>query len=320
MGRLSSRVDPEAPSLVVLAGGLAKRYGGCKPLAPAGLHGEAVLDLTVSDALEAGFGEMVIVLGPQTADAITYHVKRCWPRSVDVAFTTQEVPLGTAHAVLCARSLVGDGPFAAVNADDIYGSPALRVLKDELAKSAGAEEVDPFQHAMVAFALRDTIVTDKPVTRGTCMVDQEQMLAAIVERRKVTKGPDDHFESSDGLEPEVLDGDVPVSVNLWGFRPAIWPVLEAAVTEVHRGVGRDGSILDRGAVKEDAEVLLPEVVGELVAGRVAGSPDRQKVRVLSGPGRCLGVTHFDDLPVVRSELASMVGQGTRPERTWDSAL
>jgi len=42
--------------------------------------------------------------------------------------------------------------------------------------------------------------------------------------------------------------------------------------------------------------------------------------VLDGPGRCLGVTHADDLPVVRNELALMVAQGLRPESPWDPAL
>ena len=96
--------------LVVLAAGMAKRYGGCKPLAPVGLHGEAVIDLTAGDALAAGFGPVVLVLGPQTGPAIRYHVKAAFPRHVQVSFAEQSVPLGTAHAVLCARRLVGDGP------------------------------------------------------------------------------------------------------------------------------------------------------------------------------------------------------------------
>ena len=40
-------------SLVILAAGRARRYGGCKPLAPVGTHGEAVIDLVASDAVAA---------------------------------------------------------------------------------------------------------------------------------------------------------------------------------------------------------------------------------------------------------------------------
>src|SRR5579872_7179898 len=116
----------QSPALVMLAAGMATRYGGgCKPLAPVGQHGEAVIDLNASDALSAGFGGVVVVLGPHSGPAIAYHIERCWPRAVDVALAEQTVPLGTAHATLCARLDVGQRRFALVNADDVYGVEAL---------------------------------------------------------------------------------------------------------------------------------------------------------------------------------------------------
>jgi len=298
----------DTPVLVMLAGGMAKRYGGCKPLAPAGLHGEAVIDLTAGDAVAAGFGHVVVVVGPQTGGAIAYHVRRCFPSSVGVDFARQEVPLGTAHALLCARAHVGPGPFAVVNSDDIYGAPALALLARHLAEGA--------EHAIVAYRLGDTVVTDDPVTRGACEVGADGGLVRLVERRKVTRRPDGTFESGDGLDPAVLDAATPVSMNLWGFQPAIWPVLEAAVLGAHPTVGPDGAVPDRAALADEAEVLLPEVVGNMIAGTVAGGGPPQGVQVLRGPGRCIGVTHADDLPVVRQELAAMVGTGERPEETW----
>lgn len=319
---MSTRGDPTRPALLVLAGGLAKRYGGCKPLAPIGLHGEAVIDLTASDAVSAGFGEIVVVLGPQTSSAITYHVRRCWPSSVPVSFVVQQVPLGTAHAVLCARKVLPDGPFAVVNADDVYGVPALQQLARHFSQSrqtdqAGAGAEHATEHALVSFALRDTIVTHEPVTRGTCAVGSDGKLLAIVERRKVTMHDDGHFRSEDGLEPVEIPGSLPVSVNLWGFEPEIWPVLESAVLLTHPGVAPDGTTGDVGVLKSDEEVLLPEVVAEMVAGRSLGGERNQSVRVLEGSGRCLGVTHADDTTVVRRELATMIGQGLRPEGLWE---
>jgi len=303
--------NPLRPGLVVLAGGLAKRYGGCKPLAPVGVHGEAVMDLTVSDARDAGFGDIVIVVGPQTAPALSYHVSRCWPPAVPVSFALQEVPLGTAHALLRAREHLPEGPFAVVNADDVYGVPALELLVEALSVAT--------EHALVSFALRDTIVTPEPVTRGTCAVAPDGHLAAIVERRKVTMSGDGTFTSSDGLEPAQIPGDTPVSVNLWGFTEDVWPVLEAAVLSVQRGVAPDGGIADPKGVDPDVEVLLPEVIGDLVKGEAPGASGAQPVRVLEGPGRCLGVTHAEDLPVVRGEIAVLVGQGLRPEGIWESS-
>ena len=294
------------PVLVMLAAGMAKRYGGCKPLAPLGLHGEAVIDLTTSDALEAGFGPVVLVLGPQSGPAIRYHVRRCWPLAVHVTDVEQTVPLGTAHALLCARDAVGDRPFGVVNADDVYGVEALATLAAHLVSGADGE------HALVSFPLSDTIVSGDPVTRGTVDAGEDGLLDSIVERRFVTRGDDGRFEVGDGLDPGRLPGTTPVSMNLWGFRPSIWPVLEKAVRAEHAGVGPAGSIAAPPAAV--TEVLLPEVVGRMVKGSGRG----RSVRVLPGTGRCIGVTHADDLPVARTELAELVGRGLRAEWPWES--
>jgi CTP:molybdopterin cytidylyltransferase MocA len=302
----------DRPVLVVLAAGMAKRYGGCKPLAPLGLHGEAVIDLIAGDAVAAGFGDIVLVLGPQTGPAIRYHVGQCFPPRIVVSFTEQRVPLGTAHAVLCARTHVGDGSFAVVNADDVYGAPALALLARQLA--------DSDEHAIVAYRLRDTIVAGDPVTRGTCSVGPDGLLERLVERRGVTRRADGTFDTGDGLEPGVLPGDTPVSMNLWGFQSSIWPVLEAAVLRAHPSVSPDGTVADPSALTDHAEVLLPEVVGDMITSHTGDADESTTVRVLDGPGRCIGVTHADDLPVVRNELALMVAQGLRPEGPWDLAV
>jgi hypothetical protein len=299
----------DAPVLVMLAGGLAKRYGGCKPLAPVGLHGEAVIDLNASDALDAGFGEIVVVVGPQTGPAIAYHVEEIWPGSVPVTLAEQSVPLGTAHAAMSAHRFVGDRPFALVNADDVYGVPALRDLLEQLRHG--------HEHALVAYRLADTIVTADPVTRGTCEISPDGHLTGMTERKLVHRHDDGTFTSDDGRSPEQLAPDTPVSVNLWGFQSSVWPVLEAAVRSAHPGVDDDGTL--RGEPSSDAEVLLPEVIGAMVAGDTPGGGPTQPVRALPGRGRCIGVTHAEDLPVVRSELAVMVGHGERGERLWRAA-
>lgn len=286
----------------MLAAGMAKRYGGCKPLAPLGVHGEAIIDLTASDALGAGFGRIVLVVGPSTSPALRYHVRRSWPSWVDAASAEQPVPLGTAHAVLCARDLVGDGPFAVVNSDDVYGVAALNLLADTLATGA---------NVMVAFALEQTVLTGEPVTRGVCMTDGAGKLTGLAERRKVARHEDGTFTAGDGLEPARLDAEALVSMNLWGFQPGIWGLLEEAVTRAHPEIAPDGSMIDAGvALANEDETLLPEVVGDAVR---AGSLE---VALLAGPGRCVGVTHADDLPIARKAIARMVGRGERAEWLW----
>ena len=48
----------------------------------------------------------------------------------------------------------------------------------------------------------------------------------------------------------MLSGDAPVSMNLWGFQPSIWPVLEAAVLHAHPSVSPDGTVPDPSALIE----------------------------------------------------------------------
>ncbi len=296
-----------APSLVVLAAGMARRYGGCKPLAPIGPNGEAVIDLLVSDAVAAGFGQIVLVLHPETGPAIRYHVEQCWPDWVEVAFAEQRLPLGTVHAVLAARSVLSPfRSFAVANADDVYGDVAMGQLAQHL--GSGANE-----HALVGYQLRATVATDDPVTRGICMVDDQGYLVGLSERRHVSRnGPDEDLTSADGLEPAQLDGGLPASVNLWGFQPDIWEVFGPAMDA--SGLDEEALLVSVAAGGEvpKAEVLLPDVVATMVAEGV-GLP----VRVVTTDAKLIGVTHAADLPVVSAELARQVAWGIRPSQLWN---
>lgn len=286
-------------TLVVLAAGRARRYGGCKPLAPVGIYGEPVLDLLASDALVAGFSRIVIVVGPVTGAAIRYHVERCWPDSVDVRFATQQTPLGTVHAVLSAAGHLEPGaPFAVANADDLYGVSALEAIVGHLRAD------DPW-NALVGFPIRNAILGDSPVTRGICKVGEDGFLISISERREVFALDSDlGFVSKDGLEPVEIAPESLVSMNLWAFNEEMWNVLGDAM-------------LRSSEASEDAEVLLPEVVAaELRAETTAGRSGSTKFKVLPTNSRCLGVTHPGDLALVQVEIASMVANGDRPAELW----
>ena len=305
-GKSMTESSAVAPSLVVLAAGMARRYGGCKPLAPIGPHGEAVLDLLVSDAVRAGFGRIVLVLHPETGPAIRYHVEQCWPESVDVSFTEQRLPLGTVHAVLAAESVLRPGAsFGVCNADDVYGEAATRLLAQHLGTHAD-------EHVLVGYELHATVATPDPVTRGICTVGPDGLLVSLDERRNVhTDGTDGGFTSDDGLEPAHLEGNLPTSVNLWGFRSGIWDVLHGAMDA--SGLDEESLIarVAAGGEVPKAEVLLPEVVSSMAVGG-AGLP----VRVLTTDSHLVGVTHAADLPVVSAELARQIAWGVRPATLW----
>ena len=165
---------PTKPPLVILAAGRARRYGGCKPLAPVGPRGEAVIDLVASDALAAGSAPSCSVLGPATGPAIRYHVERTWPSHVDVRFALQEAPLGTVHAVLQRLRLRrwralrrGRTPTTST-----AGPPASLL-------AAHLQGPDP-TNALVGFRLADAVIGHAPVTRGICQVGTDGQLLGVV--------------------------------------------------------------------------------------------------------------------------------------------
>jgi MobA-like NTP transferase protein len=272
---------------VILAAGRARRYGGCKPLAPVGTHGEAVIDLVASDALAAGFGTIVLVLGPTTGPAIRYHVEHTWPKSIDVRFASQEVPLGTVHAVLSASEYVGTEPYAVGNADDVYGRGACRLLADHLTAPNPS-------NALVGYRLCNAVVGTAPVTRGICRVGPDGELLGVDERRQVT-ATSQGFRAGDGLQPAELPPGARVSMNLWGFTPGFHKALQAAMQ-----AASDAS--------EESEVLLPEVV--------AAALTAHQFTMLPTEDKCIGVTHPDDLGLVQSELNRQIGRGERAASLW----
>jgi hypothetical protein len=287
MNRASS-----GPTLVVLAAGRARRYGGCKPLAPVGPNGEAVLDLLASDALAAGFTTLVLVLSPSTGPAIRYRVERVWSKDLDIRFATQVAPHGTVDAVVAALDHFDPGsPFGACNADDLYVQDAFTLLAGHLSSGSA-------HNTMVGFSLANAMIGDAPVTRGVCEVS-DGLLASITERRQVSPLGGGRFLAKDGLEPSELAGDTVVSVNLWGFVPAMRAVFTDAMAAAVEA-------------SEDHEVLLPDLVSaHLRAGAATSS-----FAVLQSTGRCIGVTHPDDLALVQAAVAREVGRGERPGTLW----
>lgn len=286
--------------LVVLAAGRARRYGGCKPLAPVGPQGEAVLDLVAGDALAGGFASLVVVVNPDTGPAIRYRVARAWPSGIDVRFAVQERPLGTVHAVLAAAEHLVEGEaFGVANADDIYGRPALAALARHL---SGAVD----DNALVGFRLEKSVVSDAAVTRGICKV-VDGWLEAIDERRQVHPDGTGAFVSDDGRSPSRIAADELVSVNLWGFTATMHKALRSAMAAAE-------------GAHEDAEVLLPELVGEVLQGRGPAESAGQRFRVLATDSRCIGVTHPSDLDLARNQLIHQVAMGERSASPFDGAL
>ena len=278
-------VPLSGPSLVILAAGRARRYGGVKQLAPIGKHGEGVIDLLASDAFASGFDEIVIVVNADSGPKIEQHVLYHWPKSHKVSFAVQDQLRGTVSAVLAAESSLDlSKPFAVSNADDLYGRAAFLLLGAHMAQST--------DNCLVGFELDRALVGDLPVSRGTCIVDENGVLTGIVERRNV-HATLEGYDADDGLEPVSLSPLETVSMNLWGFQPEIIALMHEAI--------------ERHDFSEDPEVQLSTFVGQILG------TTSMRFDVLSTRSRCIGITHAKDLPVAQLLVRLEIESGNRPE-------
>ena len=284
-----------APTLVLLAAGMGSRFGGPKQIAPIGPGGSALIDYAARDAMAAGFERLVLIVRGEIADAVDAHVRRHWPAEVRPEYVRQDLepaavaavaagrqkPLGTAHALVAAAPSL-DGPFGVANADDLYGASAFTALADHLRQGGG--------HALVGYRLANTLLGNRPVNRALCEVDADGNITRIVEGAVHVGDGELTWRPIGAPEDEArpMKGDEPVSMNLWGFTPAIIPVLKDAFTEFEAS----------GRIAAGEELFLPNVVGE----NLVSAGGDLVVRMLVSDDRCLGVTHPDDVPLLQETL------------------
>jgi hypothetical protein len=297
------------PTLLILAAGMGSRYGGLKQIDPMGPAGETILDYSVFDALRAGFGRVVFVIRPDFEQAFRERVMARFDGRIPVAVAFQtldrlpagftpppgrEKPWGTTHAVLCARDAVAE-PFAMINADDFYGRDAFAVL----ARRLGAQAVDATAYSMVGYTLRNTLSEHGSVTRGVCRTDAGGFLTDIRELSGVRR-TESGVECAGPDGPMRLTGDEPVSMNCWGFTPAIFAQLE----ERFRG------FLAAHGTEAKSECFIPTTVGDLVA------TGRASCEVLRTTATWFGATYAEDKAAVQASIAALVAAGDYPADLW----
>lgn len=297
------------PTLLVLAAGMGSRYGGLKQIDPMGPSGETLLDYSVFDSLRAGFDKAVFVIRPDFAEAFRARVLARFAGRIETALAWQtldalpdgfsvppgrEKPWGTSHAILCARDVVA-GPFAMINADDFYGRDAFAVMGRRLANlDAGST-----RYSMVGFTLAGTLSEHGTVTRGVCRTDAAGHLTDIRELTDVGRTAAG-FQGRDDGTIVPLSGSEPVSMNLWGFTPAIFPQLEA---EFRRFLTARGT-------EPGSECYIPTTVGDLVRDGQA------TCEVLPTTSTWFGATYAEDKPLVQASLARLVAAGEYPPNLW----
>lgn len=294
-------------TLVIMAAGIGSRFGGgIKQLEPVGPNGEIIMDYSIHDALEAGFNDIVFIIRKDLEKDFKEVIGDRIAKKAKVSYAFQEMddlpegfskpegrkkPWGTGQAILVCKDIVKN-PFVVINADDYYGKEAFVKVHNYLVQDR--EKNDKLDFCMAGFILSNTLSENGGVTRGVCQVDENEMLAGVIETHDITKG-DDGVQIPDGNGGyQTIDGNSHVSMNMWGFTPEILEELEKGFVIFLENLSPDD-------IK--SEYLLPTIVDQLIQSKKA------QVKVLETKDKWFGVTYKEDKQVVVDSFQRLIEEG-----------
>jgi NDP-sugar pyrophosphorylase family protein len=296
------------PTLVILAAGMASRYGSMKQIDGFGPNGETIIDYSIYDAIQAGFGKVVFIIREEFADNFKaiFEPKLAGKIATDYVYQTYDLkpfgmseeierakPWGTAHAVLAAKDAVKE-PFCVINADDFYSRDSY----EQMAKFL-TSEVNNETYSLMGFQINKTLSDYGSVSRGVCQVNDAGLLTDIHERTQV------YFKNSDVMYEEngvefPLASNTPVSMNFWGFTPKIFEDSVAMFVAF--------ALANKENPK--AEFFIPLVAEKLI------KEGKASFKVLPTDSKWFGVTYKEDKPIVQASIDALVSSGVYPSNLW----
>ena len=295
------------PTLLILAAGMASRYGSMKQMEGFGPEGETIMDYSIYDAIRAGFTKVVFIIRKDFADNFKAAFEPRLKGKVAIDYVYQELsaytegftipadrskPWGTAHAVLCAQGVVTD-PFAVINADDFYGRDAFEKAYAFLTKVANEKT-----YSIIGYDLMKTLSDNGTVNRGVCEVDAKGNLTAIAERLNISY-KDGKVTCDDDRSPKELPLATSVSMNFWCFHPSIFPYSQQLFHE----------FLSAHINTPKSEFFIPIVADQFIK-------DGGSIQVISTSSQWFGVTYKEDAPEVRKSLHALIERGEYPVGLW----
>lgn len=295
-------------TLVVLAAGMGSRYGGLKQIDPIGPNGEFIIDYSIYDAARAGFDKVVFVIKRENYDLFRETIGSRLEHAITVEYAFQEAtaeqaallpadrvkPLGTAHAMLCAKPYV-NGAFAVINSDDYYGAEAYRLAAEYLTR---ANQHENSHFCMVGYRLANTLTEHGTVSRGICESDENGFLLTVTERTKIKKSGDGDAAYLEGETWVPLSGDSIASMNFFGFTERIFEYAEKGIDAFLHHPETD---LMKG------EYYLPTVAGESIADGAC------TLKILPTKDHWFGVTYKEDRDSVVACFKKLTEEGVYPK-------
>jgi choline kinase len=298
-----------APTLVILAAGMASRYGSMKQTEGFGPHGETIMDYSIYDAIRAGFGKVVFIIREDFATAFKESFEPKLEGKIKTDYVYQSLdkftegfdvvanrvkPWGTAHALLCTKGVVNE-PFAVINADDYYGKEAF-----EQAYQFLTNECDEKTYSILGYELSNTLSENGTVSRGVCSINENNFLTQINERTKIYRNTTGQIVFEEEGVESPLQEDTRVSMNFMCFAPGFISLCESEFSAFFNKQGKELK----------SEFYIPYVAGrfkELGLGQV---------KVIPTHAKWFGVTYKEDAPGVKASIDQLVNDNVYPNKLW----
>lgn len=298
------------PTLVVLAAGMGSRYGGLKQMDTFTNEGETIIDFSLYDAIQAGFGKVVFIIRKSFEVAFKAIFNKKLAGKIEVAYVFQELdivpekyidpqrvkPWGTGHALLMTKDVVNEN-FAIINADDFYSRHAFYSIAEHLRNT----DKNSYDFSMVAYSLKNTVSDNGYVSRGECTVDENGFLTEVTERVRIEKIAGILKSETENGTMIPIDENCTVSMNFWGFTPKCF--------EFGHELFLDFLAENKGKLK--AEFYLPTIVNKMLASK------KVSVKVLQSDSKWFGVTYSEDKETAQKEIHKLKENNTYPIKLWN---
>ena len=293
-------------TLLILAAGMGSRYGGLKQTEKFGPNGEFIIDYSIFDAIKNGFNKVVFIIKEENYDLfretvgkrIENHIKTEYifqnfdnvPKEFEIP-SSRVKPLGTAHAILCAKDVINE-PFLIINADDFYGREAFKEASDYLDKKI-KENI-----GIIGYKVTNTLTENGSVKRGV-IYSIDKKLDKIVESSIIKNNNLIEAEALDTNEKKVIDEDTLVSMNMIAFPPAIFKYIDENFND----------FLKNANLEKD-EYLIPDIVSKYK------NEELGDVDIISTKAKWVGVTYKEDKEEVQNYINSLIDKGIYKENLW----
>ncbi len=298
-------------TLLILAAGMGSRFGGLKQIEPVGPNGEFIIDYSIYDAKQAGFTKVVFLIKEENYEIFKDTIGKRVEKQIETEYAFQKNdnlpeeyqellkertrPLGTAHAILCAKDKIHE-PFAIINADDFYGRDAYQKASNYL------DTIKENEYGLVAYRLGNTLTPNGSAKRGVCEVTDNNELIKLTESKVTLKGEIVEGESLETKEKFKTSKDTIASMNFLLFSTSLFKILEDKILEFLEA-NKDNL--------NDCEFLIPIVLNELLEEK------KVKVNVLETNATWYGVTYKEDKEMVVNAINKLIEEGQYNKNLWE---